>query len=73
MIIPMGLLWKIEGKTQAPDLFAHDTKRVELLAMKTIMEYERELGFIPRDVSTDKVGLMLSQLFRGLGISGLLR
>jgi len=28
MIIPMGLLWKVEGKTQAPALFARDTKRV---------------------------------------------
>lgn len=56
MIIPIGLLWKAGGTTGAPDLFARDTKRVELLAMQAVMNYEKELGFVPRDVSAEKVG-----------------
>lgn len=56
MIIPIGLLWKAEGKAHTPDLFARDTKRIELLAMKAVMDYESELGYIPRDVSAEKVG-----------------
>ncbi|MBC2710216.1 MAG: DUF3883 domain-containing protein [Desulfosarcina sp.] len=56
MIIPIGLLNKISDSSIAPALQAKETKRVEMIAMKAVMEIERELGFDPRDVSADKCG-----------------
>jgi len=67
MIIPIGLLWKFEGKTHTPNLFGCDTKRVELLAMKAVMEYEKGLGFIPRDVSAEKIGYDIESVIPGTG------
>ncbi len=54
LIIPAGLLGKLQNK--APSLFARQTKAVEDAAMKAVMEYERELGFVPKDVSREKLG-----------------
>ena len=50
------IIQREEEESGVPGLFSRDTRWVELLAMKTVMEYERELGFIPRDVSAEKVG-----------------
>ena len=33
-----------------------ETRRVEMIAMQAVMAVERELGFVPRDVSADKCG-----------------
>ncbi len=55
MIVPIGLLHKWTG-TPSPALHANETRRVELIAMKAVMTAERELGFVPRDVSADKCG-----------------
>jgi hypothetical protein len=54
LVIPTGLLQKLQNK--APSLFARQTKAVEDAAMQAVMEYERRLGFTPKDVSRDKLG-----------------
>jgi len=54
LIVPMGLLNKLQNK--APSLFARQTKAVEDAGMQAVMEYERKLGFIPKDVSREKIG-----------------
>lgn len=55
LIVPAGLLSMLGGD---PGLPAHvkDTKEVEMLAMRAVIEAERELGFEPRDVAADKCG-----------------
>ena len=56
IIIPRGLLNRLTGK---PDTFAADAmarRKVELAAMRAVMDIEASLGFIPRDVSAEKVG-----------------
>lgn len=56
MIVPIGLLNKLDGTSATPSIYAKETKRVEMAAMNAVMAAERELGYIPRDVSTDKCG-----------------
>ena len=56
MIIPIGLLNKLIGSSTTPSLHAKETKRVEMIAMKAVMDIEQELGFVSRDVSMDKCG-----------------
>ncbi len=43
-----------EGGT--PTTFAAETRRSEQLAMRCVMEAERRLGYVPRDVSAAKLG-----------------
>lgn len=54
LIIPIGLLNKLQNKT--PGLFARQTKAVENAGMQAVMEQERKLGFIAKDVSREKLG-----------------
>lgn len=60
MIVPIGLLQKLGGGDAAdkssPPMFAQDTKRSEMLAMNAVMEAERRLGYVPRDVSAENLG-----------------
>lgn len=56
MIVPIGLLNKLNGISIAPSLYAKETKRVETVAMNAVMAAELELGYTPRDVSSDKCG-----------------
>lgn len=56
IVIPRGLLNKLLGR---PDTFGADAlarREIELAAMKAVMEIEASLGYIPRDVSSAKVG-----------------
>jgi superfamily II DNA or RNA helicase len=55
LIVPAGLLAKLRG-APVPTMFARDTKRVEQLAMNAIIAAEQRLGFIPTDVSDQKLG-----------------
>ncbi|MEA5420496.1 helicase-related protein [Spirulina sp. CCNP1310] len=56
-VIPLGLLQRLAGQRQEePGLFARETRRVELAAMAAVMARERELGYLPRDVSAQKRG-----------------
>jgi hypothetical protein len=57
LIVPIGLLNRLQGKTEATvDTFAKDKKRVEQLAMNAVMEAERKLGYEPKDVSDRNLG-----------------
>lgn len=57
VVIPIGFLQRIQGKRQSEAaLFARETKRVEMLAMQTVIAAEQALGHEPRDVSREKCG-----------------
>ena len=65
LVVPLGLLAKLQGK-EVP-MFARDTKRVELLAMKAVTKAEEALGFKPRDVSKQKLGWDIESSIPGTG------
>jgi hypothetical protein len=56
MVIPAGLLRKLTGLAVVPPLRAKETSRIEMVAMKAVMEKEQQLGFEPRDVAAEKRG-----------------
>ncbi|MCD6306204.1 MAG: DUF3883 domain-containing protein [Deltaproteobacteria bacterium] len=57
LIVPGGLLARLRGKRDdVPDLFARETKRIEQMAMQAVMDVERSVSYIPRDVSRDNCG-----------------
>jgi len=57
MVVPIGMLRKIQGQPDAaPETFALSTEVSERRAMEAVMETERRLGFYPRDVSEQKLG-----------------
>jgi hypothetical protein len=56
IVIPKGLLCKIMGHEVPLSVDAVARREVELAAMKTVMDIETSLGYIPRDVSAAKVG-----------------
>lgn len=56
LIIPKGLLNKLMGIENTGDLFSADRAAVEAAAMQAVMKKERELGFLPVDVSSRNVG-----------------
>jgi SNF2 family DNA or RNA helicase len=69
LVVPQGLLDKITGRIDAPgiDQFAHEVAHIERIAMAAVMQAERELGYIPRDVSTDKCGYDIESSIPGTG------
>ncbi len=68
LIVPQGLLDQMEGRSQTvPAQFAHETERVEKLAMDAVLAAERGLGFDPRDVSADKCGYDVESRIPGTG------
>jgi superfamily II DNA or RNA helicase len=57
LVVPAGLLARLGGERLAePGTFAHDTARVERLAMDAVLAAEERLGHAPRDVSAEKRG-----------------
>ena len=57
LVIPMGLLHKLQGKSEPKaQMFARETKRVEMFAMNAVMAVEKKLGYEPQDVSNLKCG-----------------
>ena len=57
LVISNGMLRKLRGFQQTvEDIQAHETKRVEMIAMRAVIEAEEALGHTPRDVSEDKCG-----------------
>lgn len=56
IVVPRGLLNKLIGKMDAFAVDAMARKTIELTAMKTVMDIEKSLGYIPVDVSGVKVG-----------------
>jgi superfamily II DNA or RNA helicase len=66
VIIPIGVLAKLGAHGQAAT-FARDTKAVELRAMVAVMDAERALGCLPRDVSAQKLGWDVESSIPGTG------
>ena len=66
LIVPAGLLRRLQGAAPVPT-FAADTERSERLAMAAVMEAERGLGFLPRDVSGEKRGYDVESAIPGTG------
>jgi hypothetical protein len=58
LVVPIGLLKTLKAGSAArpADVGAHETQRIERLAMEAVMHIERELGYAPRDVSAEKCG-----------------
>jgi superfamily II DNA or RNA helicase len=57
MVVPIGLLRKLRGEpAPTPPDFAINTEESERRAMQAVMEAERRLGFLPRDVSAENLG-----------------
>ena len=55
LIVPAGLLAARAGDSE-PAAVVRDTRRVEMVAMRAVLEHERARGFAPRDVSAEKCG-----------------
>ncbi|NEU78978.1 helicase-related protein [Nostoc sp. UIC 10630] len=57
LVVSVSLLQRMQGKQQTTTaMFARETERVEQAAMTAVMEVERNLGYEPTDVSTQKCG-----------------
>jgi len=71
LVIPSGMIAKLTGQTQkvdkATEQFAHETARIEQLAMEAVIQAERQLGYIPRDVSAEKCGYDIESKLPGTG------
>ncbi len=69
LVVPQGLLNRLAGQSDLTggDQFAHETARVEHIAMEAIMQRERSLGYVPRDVSADKCGYDIESRVQGSG------
>jgi len=69
LIVPAGLFRKLQGKgeTLPPDL-AQDTEHSERLAMQAVMESERRLGYLPRDVSDQNLGYDIESAIPNTGL-----
>ena len=72
LVVPQGLLNKLtrtgeQDESLAIAQFARETARVEHLAMDAVMQAERNLGYLPRDVSADKCGYDIESRIPGTG------
>ncbi|HEU0000559.1 MAG TPA: DUF3883 domain-containing protein, partial [Ktedonobacteraceae bacterium] len=68
LIVPQALLARLmDVAAPASDLYAHETARVERLAMEAVMQAERALGYVPRDVSAQKCGYDIESSIPGTG------
>lgn len=57
LVVSRGMLDSLSGESPgATEVQARETKRVEMAAMRAVMEAEVALGHTPRDVSEDKCG-----------------
>ncbi len=62
LVIPFGLLDALKKGEPLSNDRAKDTKRIELLAMKAVMDAEKAKGHTPRDVSAEKKGYDIESL-----------
>lgn len=68
LIVPAGLLNRLLGRpAAAPAEHAMETERSERLAMDAVMEAERRLGYVPKDVSAQKLGYDVESSIPGTG------
>lgn len=55
LIIPKGMI-QVENTSESEHAYGVDRKAIEIAAMNAVMEIERKLGYIPRDVSKNNCG-----------------
>jgi hypothetical protein len=68
LVVSMGLLQRLQGKRQASaNTFAQEKQRVEMLAMQAVINAEQQLGYEPKDVSSDKCGYDIESRIPGTG------
>jgi superfamily II DNA or RNA helicase len=68
LIVPQGLLDQMKGARQVePAQFAHETAKIEKLAMEAVILAEKGLGYEPRDVSGEKCGYDVESRIPGTG------
>ena len=67
LVVPQGLLDKLQGVADAVPTFAKDTRTSELAGMRAVMEYERSIGFEPVDVSAANCGYDIECRIPGTG------
>jgi hypothetical protein len=68
LIVPQTLLARLmDIAAPASDEHARETARVEQLAMQAVMQAERDLGYVPRDVSAEKCGYDIESAIAGSG------
>ncbi|MGD0794304.1 MAG: helicase-related protein [Dehalococcoidales bacterium] len=68
LVVPEGLLQRLRGqKVGVGDEESRETKRIEQLAMRKVLEIERLLDRRPVDVSAEKVGYDIESGFRDSG------
>ena len=69
MIVPLGLLRSLANAPDStPNTFALHTERSELMAMQAVMAVERNLGFVPRDVSSENRGYDIESAIPATGL-----
>jgi hypothetical protein len=57
LVVPIGLLQRLQDKSEPKtQMFARETKRVEMFAMNAVIAAEKKLGYEPQDVSSLKCG-----------------
>ncbi len=69
LVIPQGLLNTLTGQGDGLSTaqFAHETARIERIAMEAVIRAERSLGYLPRDVSAGKCGYDIESRVPGTG------
>ena len=55
-MLPGGLLRQLMGTPQPALSCQGDKRAIELAAMNAVMQLEQAFGYLPRDVSAQKVG-----------------
>jgi len=69
LIAPAKLLRKLKGEdSSVPPTFPEETEHSERLAMDAVMEAERRLGYLPRDVSDQNLGYDIESAIPGTGL-----
>ncbi len=56
LVVSRGLVNRLTCRADVPTPDPEARRKIELAAMKAVLDLERELGFIPRDVSAAKAG-----------------
>jgi len=69
LVIPAGRLARLEGKSEGETALVGGEGRraVEKAAMQAVMDKERELGYVPVDVSAAKLGWDIESRIPGTG------
>ena len=67
VVVPMGLLAKMAGRSSASSKFPVDTQAAAARAREIVIEIERRLGYDPTDREFDKLGYDIESRVPGTG------